>query len=565
MIRTSIRLSIYFLLMCCTLPLLAQSVASADSVVPGLVKFTGTLNDTNGKPLTGTVGVTFSLYTEQSGGAPLWMETQNVQADKTGHYSIMLGSATSHGIPAKTFSAGEARWLGVQPTGQDEQPRVMLASVPYSMKALDAETLGGKPLSAFQLATPQSNQSKNGGGQQTQPPADQKFEIRCASGSACKTSFVPLFSSNGGSSTVHNSIIKQTGSNIAVAGGQSVTGDLSSGGNITATGSVTATDISASNSISTDGFVSATQMAASSSANGNGFVVVAGDALASGDVGITGGVYGQSNSDTGRGIWGRGTGANSTGVYGEVIGSGGIAVLGEAGGVSGQGVIGESFASQISGNGFGPDGVDGISHSPLGAGVAAVNTAAGDGLFAQSNGGFAAFFLGDVDVDGNLSKAGGSFKIDHPLDPANKYLYHSFVESPDMMNIYNGTVTTDAQGNAIVVMPDWFEALNRDFRYQLTVIGQFAQAIVASKMVDHRFSIKTDKPNVEVSWQVTGVRHDAWADAHRIPVEVLKTGRDRGLYLHPELFGASAEKSIATARHPMKRTIEKVEPRRSIN
>lgn len=64
-------------------------------------------------------------------------------------------------------------------------------------------------------------------------------------------------------------------------------------------------------------------------------------------------------------------------------------------------------------------------------------------------GGFAGFFLGDVDVDGDLSKAGGSFKIDHPLDPANKYLYHSFVESPDMMNIYNGNVTTDAEGKAV--------------------------------------------------------------------------------------------------------------------
>ena len=75
----------------------------------------------------------------------------------------------------------------------------------------------------------------------------------------------------------------------------------------------------------------------------------------------------------------------------------------------------------------------------------------------EQSGGYAAFFDGNVDVDGNLSKAGGSFKIDHPLDPANKYLYHSFVESPDMMNIYNGNATTDAQGSAIVQLPEWFE------------------------------------------------------------------------------------------------------------
>ena len=182
--------------------------------------------------------------------------------------------------------------------------------------------------------------------------------------------------------------------------------------------------------------------------------------------------------------------------------------------------------------------------------MGAVNTTSGDGLFAQSNGGFAAFFLGDVDVDGKLSKAAGSFKIDHPLDPANKYLYHSFVESPDMMNIYNGTVTTDTQGNAIVNMPDWFEALNRDFRYQLTVIGQFAQAIIGSEMANHSFTVRTDKPNVKVSWQVTGIRQDAYANAHRIPVEEVKPEKERGLYLHPELFGVSAEKSVAAARHP---------------
>lgn len=112
----------------------------------------------------------------------------------------------------------------------------------------------------------------------------------------------------------------------------------------------------------------------------------------------------------------------------------------------------------------------------------------------------------------------------------------------------------------MVTMPDWFEALNRDFRYQLTVIGTFAQAIVATEMANGSFSIKTDKPNVKVSWQVTGVRQDAWANAHRIPVEQLKPEKERGSYLHPELFGAPEEKSIAWARHPetMKRAKERL-------
>ena len=153
-------------------------------------------------------------------------------------------------------------------------------------------------------------------------------------------------------------------------------------------------------------------------------------------------------------------------------------------------------------------------------------------------------------MKGNLSKSGGSFKIDHPLDPANKYLYHSFVESPDMKDIYDGNVVTDASGNATVTLPDWFEALNRDFRYQLTVIGQFAQAIVASRIAGNQFTIRTDKPNVEVSWQVTGIRQDAWANAHRIPVEEDKPEIQRGYYLHPELFNEGPEKSIEYAANP---------------
>ena len=151
---------------------------------------------------------------------------------------------------------------------------------------------------------------------------------------------------------------------------------------------------------------------------------------------------------------------------------------------------------------------------------------------------------GNLNVTGTLSKGSGTFKIDHPLDPANKYLYHSFVESPDMMNIYNGNIITDDSGLATVALPDWFEALNQDFRYQLTVMGQFAQAIVASEISHNQFTIRTDKPNVKVSWQVTGVRHDAYADAHRVQVEEEKPPQDKGHYLHPELFGAGPEQAV---------------------
>jgi hypothetical protein len=158
---------------------------------------------------------------------------------------------------------------------------------------------------------------------------------------------------------------------------------------------------------------------------------------------------------------------------------------------------------------------------------------------------------GDVDITGNLSKGGGTFKIDDPTDPANKYLYHSFVESPDMMNVYNGNATTDASGNATVKLPSYFQAENIDFKYQLTVIGQFAQAIVGSEVSNNTFTIKTDKPNVKVSWQVTGVRNDKWAQAHRVVPEVEKETANKGKYLYPELYGQPKSAGITHAKMPL--------------
>src|SRR5262249_61670990 len=135
-------------------------------------------------------------------------------------------------------------------------------------------------------------------------------------------------------------------------------------------------------------------------------------------------------------------------------------------------------------------------------------------------------------------------------DPEHTYLYNSFSDSPDMMNIYTGNVTTDENGEATVTLPDWFGTLNRDFRYQLTVIGTFAQAIVAEKVKGNRFKIRTNAPGVEVSWQVTGIRQDAYANAHRIPVEEEKSARERGYYLHPDAFNQPEERGMQWAEHP---------------
>jgi hypothetical protein len=242
------------------------------------------------------------------------------------------------------------------------------------------------------------------------------------------------------------------------------------------------------------------------------------------------GIYGQSSSATDYGVYGNNT-ANGGGVHGNS--SGGTGVRGDS--ATGYGVFAHStsgigVAGSTNGSSQNDYGVYGVAFSPAQAG----------------------HFFGDVDVSGTLSKGAGSFKIDDPLDPANKYLYHSFVESPDMMNIYNGNVTTDANGDATVQLPDWFEPLNRDFRYQLTPIGQFAQVMVSSEIKDNHFTIKTDKPNVKVSWQVTGIRQDPYANAHRIPVEEDKLGDDRGKYLHPTEWSQPASMGIDYNRQQAK-------------
>jgi hypothetical protein len=173
------------------------------------------------------------------------------------------------------------------------------------------------------------------------------------------------------------------------------------------------------------------------------------------------------------------------------------------------------------------------------------NTGGFAGVYGGSGGAtYAGYFAGNVTISGTIAKGAGTFKIDHPLDPENKYLYHSFVESPDMMNIYNGNIVTDANGDAIVTMPDYFDALNKEFRYQLTAIGSFAQAMISEEISGNTFKIKTNQPNVKISWQVTGIRHDKFADQNRVVAEVEKEAEFKGKYIHPTAWGMPENKGI---------------------
>jgi hypothetical protein len=272
------------------------------------------------------------------------------------------------------------------------------------------------------------------------------------------------------------------------------------------------------------------------------------------------------NSNFGPGAGGNGVvakGGNSSGI-------GGHGVVATGGDFNGRGVVATGGIGSV---GYGVEATGGASTgsgSTAGAGMLAKggpssgpNSASGFGIFAMpgdatdgATRGRAGSFEGDVSISehltaGSLDVAGTkNFKIDHPLDPENKYLLHAAIESSEVLNVYSGNVTTDAKGEAVVTFPEWFEALNRDLRYQLTVIGTFAQAIVAEKVKQSRFTIKTSAPNVEVSWQVTGVRSDAMMLKHPFKAEENKPERERGTYISPEAFNKPEERGVEWARYP---------------
>jgi hypothetical protein len=557
--------------------------ARMENSVPRLVQYNGTLKDSAARPEAGVVSVTFALYGEQDGGAPLWTETQNILADANGHYNALLGTATTGGFPTELFSAssGSSRWLGVTVARQPEQPRVLLASVPYALKAADADTLGGLPASSYvttqQLAARNavaapatttviassagiSSSPLDGAAASLSPNAATESVTQAAVTGTGTTNYLPLWTS--GSNLGVSKIYQANGGFVGINTNTpllqlDVNGNSIFRGSFQLAPQATATAAAGqpSHSFQWQGSVyNSGTHAAQNEAFGFRTVPDANNvANPTAKLDLFYGPGGGTLTDTGLSINHSGLitfAPNQTFTGGAASFDNAIASVD----------MGQSTTYGLSVSTMDPTGlivfagasssnaVEGDAEGAGGFGVVGSGGEAGVVGMALTDTGLAGKFEGDVQVTGTLSKSGGSFKIDDPLDPANKYLSHSFVESPDMMNIYNGNVTTDAKGFAIVTLPDWFEPLNRDFRYQLTAVGQFAQAMIAKEIAEGRFTIQTDKPNVKVSWLVTGIRRDAWANAHRIPVEQEKPGAEKGRYLSPELFGHAGEPGLGALR-----------------
>lgn len=271
------------------------------------------------------------------------------------------------------------------------------------------------------------------------------------------------------------------------------------------------------------------------------------------------GVVAQSSGSNKSGVWGRNL-SGGFGVAGESNASGFAGVFGWNNHTSGWGVRGTSTGTSSHGV-HGDGGYIGVYGSGAAIGVYASGTygvyaVGGSGGYSLAaldpgGGGLSGKFWGPVDIAGTLyvsgaiTKAGGGFWIDHPIDPENRTLQHSFVESPERKNVYDGVVQLDGAGEAVVSMPPWFDAANELFRYQLTSIGGPSPGLhVKREMAGNQFEIGGGVPGGTVSWQITGVRKDAWALANPLVVEQEKTQAQKGLYWQPEAHGQPKSKGI---------------------
>ncbi len=461
----------------------AQSAAAAPQV-PRLVKFSGIVQNFNADEAgsgvlardsasvpTNVIGVTFSLYSQQTGGVALWSEVQNVRVDSTGRYTVQLGSTQADGLPVELFSSAQAQWLGVRQEGQAEQPRIMLLSVPYALKAEDAETFGGKPPSAY-MAALNSGTGVNGatlGRNGKQAPA----------GGGGTTNYIALWTS---STNLGDSVMYQSSNNVGI-------GTTSPGYPLTVSGNNTGTIISvtqAGSGIGVNAYSYSTSgggTAVLGKTQGHSGIGVRGETHAS--TGDTIGVYGTADSDAGIavegtvisatgdtvGVQGNSASDAGVGVYGFVSATTGITVAVQGITTSSDGVGVSGSASATSGSNF---GVSGVSESPEGVGVygnasassgdttgvyGLVQSSAGDGVLgsAEATSGNAAGVRGVSSSDSGTGVYGEASDTSGDVagvygttsSPEGEAVYgHNTGESGQSIGVYG--VSDSASGIAII-------------------------------------------------------------------------------------------------------------------
>jgi hypothetical protein len=502
---------------------LLTGAATAWSQTPLGTAFTyqGQLNQA-GQPFEGPADLLFELYDASVGGDLLGGEALNGVAVNGGLFTVQLNAAGEFGPSAFT---GEQRWLQISVNGTALSPRQELTATPYAAFAARPWITSGNGISY----------SAGNVGVGTAAPAA-PLEV---AGTVRMTGFeLPTGATAGYVLTADGSGVGTwqlpTGSAVWSASGVDIYNNNTGSVGIGTAAPASKLDIAATGEgaellrLSTERPWVFRQTLSGASA---GLELLSTVGLKEFHITAAGGAnVATFVADDANPRVGIGTTEPTATLESYTSSPTGVAVRGYATAPSGTnyGVYGQSD------NDFGGHGVHGVATAVIG----------GYGVYGQAGGvnGYGVYASGNLGASGTKA-----FRIDHPSDPQNKYLLHYCSEGPEPQNVYNGTVRTDASGFARVELPDYFEEINRDFRYQLTVVDDsddFVMAKVTREIAGNEFQVRTSQPHVKVCWEVKAVRNDLYVRIAGAPVEVEKSEGERGKYQHPELYGQPPEMGI---------------------